>query len=688
MNPIKRAYRRLEASLKSFTMRFASNRSSWGWTLGLGRTRIDYAGQVGDGRGNSIVAACLAWMGRTLPEAPLQVVRVNADGSEDVVRNHPLTRLLTRPNPYYSGALLLGATASDFKATGNAYWLKVRSDARRPVQLWWVPSTLIEPKYPDDGSVFISHYEYSPGGVPIRLEAPDPVSGTTGDVVHFRNGIDPWNPRKGLSEIASLVREIATDDEAANFTAGLLRNLGVPGVIIAPDSDDVDVTQEVADETKARFAASFGGDNRGAPLVMRGKTKVTVLSFSPEQMNLRALRGIPEERISAMLGIPAAVVGLGSGLANTKVGATMAEMREQAYESAIIPTQRLFAAEITAQLLPDLGNPATEHVEFDLSEVRILQPDLDKLHVRLDVAVRGGWMTPNEARQQVDLAGLPGGDVLYVPVSVVPTDPAMLIPPEPAALPEPAPLRALPEPAPKGRQSVETKASAHVFADGVTRIRRRHQAPLERELASFLEGQRGRVVAALNAQEKALTWQSIFDAVAEETGLRRVLEKWYRRVLTGVHSLTEDAIGTSWELDDPGTRKYLADAGAFISDISAHTRADIARELQEGQALGEGIPQLAKRIESMTAFNRARATAVARTELGRSANLSAVHSYRASGLVESVKVFDGTDDDDACRAAHGQTWTLDQAASNPLQHTNCRRAFGAVVGAAAAEDAA
>jgi HK97 family phage portal protein len=678
---------RLTASVKQFVMRFGYSRPAW-WSSSLGRTRIDYAGAVGDGRGNSIVAACLAWVARTLPEAPVQVVRVGQDGAEEVVRDHPLTLLLRRPNPYYSGAVLLGATASDFKATGNAYWLKVRSAGGRVVQLWWVPSTLIEPKYPDDGTVFISHYDYTPGGTPIRLAAPDPVDPTrTGDVVHFRNGVDPMNPRKGLSEIASLVREIATDDEAANFTAALLRNMAVPGLIIAPDDAATTVTKEDAEQIKGEAAARFGGDNRGAVMVMSAKVKVTPLSFSPQQMDMRVLRGIPEERVSAVLGIPAAVVGLGSGLANTKVGATMAEYREQAFENAVIPTQRVLADEMGAQLLPDLGNPQAERVEFDLSQVRVLQPDLDKLYERLDRAVRGGWMTPNEARAQVDLDGLPGGEVVYVPINVTPTDPADLIPPEPESVPaplqEPAPLRALPAPE-KGRRPASTKAASHNLAAGLTRIRARHQPGLERALAAYLSAQQAAVVAALERQEKALDWSDLFSVDRATRSLTRLLEGWYRKVLTGVHALTEDGLDTSFELPNPTVQAYLAEAGKEIRGISEHTRADIARALQEGQAAGEGIPQLAARIEALTAFNRARAETVARTELGHATNTAAMTSYRASGVVVGIEIFDG----DGCglrshddpEKAHGKKLRLDQMADVPtLAHPRCVRSWGAIV---------
>lgn len=419
MNPLTRAF-------KSMTMRFSTRTTSW-WSMFVGRTRYDYAREVGDGSRNSIVMGCVLWICRTFPEAPVRISAVNRDGEDAPVDNHPLKLLLDTPNPYYPGELLWSATLADRTITGNAYWLKVRSSLGRVVELWWVPSTMMEPRWPDDGSQFISHYEYKPGVDPIRVE--------TRDVVHFRyQTFDSQNTRKGLSPIQSLVREIFTDDEAANYTASMLRNVGVPPVVISP-SGDASPTEDELQQTKQRYQEITTGDARGQALVMSGPTTVTTLGFNPQQMDVKNLRRIPEERISALLGIPAAVVGLGTGLENTKVGATMAEMREQAYESNIIPTQRLMAAELRTQLLPEFGDVRGLKLDFDLGKVRVLQADENALHDRARKDLLAGGIALNEFRQMIGMDLLPGaeGDAYYVPGIVTPTaKDDLLAPPTPS----------------------------------------------------------------------------------------------------------------------------------------------------------------------------------------------------------------------------------------------------------------
>lgn len=427
MNPIAR----VAASVKAFSMAWARSSHSW-FSMLMGSTNFDYRASAGDGRTNAAVMACVRFAQRTLPEAPLVVMTRDSNGELKPASDHALQQRLETPNPYYSGLHLMGAVVADLMLTGNAYIIKVRTNAKTVAELWWIPSTLMEPCWPDDGSVFISHYEYRIEGQVMQI----PVE----NVVHVRQGFDPQNIRKGLSELASLYREIATDNEAANWSGSLLRNGAVPGVVISPEASDVTPTKEELEKVKEDFVQRFGGDERGKPLVMQGPTKVQVLSFNPEQMNLRALRQIPEERITAVLGIPAAVVGLGAGLDNTKVGATMREMREQAYESFVIPMQRLLVAEFATQLVPDFGDPAKLRVQFDLTQVRVLQDDQNALHERARADLGAGLITLNQSLQMIGLEPLAGveGDVRYVPNTVTVKTVETLIPPAMPALPAPS----------------------------------------------------------------------------------------------------------------------------------------------------------------------------------------------------------------------------------------------------------
>lgn len=403
----------------------------------------DYAGMVGDGTGSPLVMACISWIVNAFTSMRPVVVAFDVDETSAApVPGHPAARLFRRPtfdptsgrSAYSWLAMIVGVIIS-LIADGNGYLYKVRGAGGfgKPVQLWYVPHWALEPKW--IGPDYITYYDYSPDNGTTHY-AIDP-----GDIIHIRLGIDPSNTRKGLSKLKPLLREIYTDEEAARWTAALLRNYGVPGAVIAPEFPLTD--EDDAEDVKAEFRMRFTGDNRGMPVVLRGPTKVTPYGFSPDQMKLGDIRDIPEERVSAAIGVPAAVVGFGAGLQSTKVGATMAELVDLAWQHGVLPLARTIAAELTEQLLPELepGAGTTHEFEFDTSRVPIMADHQKKIAEIVKAHLESTAYTRADARRRL---GLPVGprDEVYILGSGM-TEADATKKPEPPALPAPAAAPAL-----------------------------------------------------------------------------------------------------------------------------------------------------------------------------------------------------------------------------------------------------
>jgi hypothetical protein len=173
----------------------------------------------------------------------------------------------------------------------------------------------------------------------------------------------------------------------------------------------------------------------------------------------------------------------------------MAEAREAAYESLLIPTQRLFAADLQAQLVPDFGDPQRLRVIFDYSQVRVLQADENELHQRAREDLKAGLLTLNQAKALIGDDPDPNGDVYYVPTALTvvpqqelgkPMAPPALPPGNPDAADEQAGLRALPEAA--GLEGAERKAGdpAEVDDADLVAIRRRWDGVVDEDLRGLL----------------------------------------------------------------------------------------------------------------------------------------------------------------------------------------------------------
>ena len=419
--------------------------------------KIDYQRIAGCLWKNSIVAASVHWIGRNLPQAPPCVFQMQGDGTEKIVPHHPLTVLLLRPNKYYSGRTLRWATILSLVVSGNAYWYIIRGMDGKPAQLWYLPHFQIRPVPGATTDDWITHYEYLQNGEKQPLKF--------ADVIHFRDGLDPEYPWLGLSPLASAFRLVVTDNEADGYAAAILRNMGIPGAIITPKDASTRFDQPQADELKEQYEESTQGDNRGRPMVLSGPVDVKTLALSPEQLLLDTAQDKPEERISALIGIPVGVLQLGVGLEHGTYNNREAD-HEVAWTEGIIPRLDLINSEIDTQLLPFLGDPSTERTGSDYRGVKALQESADSLYVRLGSAVGGPFLTPNEARRQVGLTDISTGDVLYPPkaggMQQEPNEPA---PGTPAAAADPADTGSK-KPG-KGKKAFDMKDSPLTWADRV-----------------------------------------------------------------------------------------------------------------------------------------------------------------------------------------------------------------------------
>lgn len=356
------------------------------------------------GLDSNVIMAPVLWIARTFIEAVARVQRrIMAEETGQLPTwqpavDHAVELLLAEPNPFYDGDTLWQATLVSFVLGGNAYWQKVRDDFGEPRELWYLPHWMIAPKYPADGSRYVDYYEYRPPGsaqprrIPVR------------DIVHFRFGLDPRDTRMGISPLRPLLREITTDDEAQIFSAVILRNMGVPGLLVSPKDATIRPSKADVDELKEYMGTQFTGARRGKALVLGTPTDVAQFGFDPNKLMLTNLRDISEERVCAMLGLPAPVVGFGSGMQATKVGATMREFVKLAWVQCLSPIQTSLARQGGRQLLPDFVSQTRRYrIKFDTSEVSGFQEDDNQSAERTSKLVLAGILRVDRAQAQLGL---------------------------------------------------------------------------------------------------------------------------------------------------------------------------------------------------------------------------------------------------------------------------------------------
>lgn len=654
-------------------------------------SRYDYELKVGDGLGSAVIMAPVNWISRRMSESPILI----AKGKDPPDADHDLVRLLRKPNPFYSGRTMRWALGVSLNLDGNGYLVKVRNRQLKPVQLWYIPHFLMEPHWPYQGDVYIDYYRYRPGGRDIHL-LPE-------DVVHIRLGLDPRNVRKGYGPLTALLREIFTDDEAANYTASVLRNAGVPGAIIGPESAEEEISEEDAKILKEEWGQKVSGDSRGAPLVIKqGHIKVTPFGFSPKDLDISALRDVPEERVTAMLGIPASVVGFGTGLQQTKVGATMLEQRRMAYEDCIIPLQDLVAEELEAQLLPDFEErPEDYRLLHDLSAVRVLQEDEGAKVDRAVRAFQGGLILRSEGRRRIGEEFGPEDEVYAQSMGTILVPKGQVFDPGSMTLAARLPgLKGLKAASREQRFHAQLQRAWLVLSEvQASALRRLFEAAGEEAAAAWraVAGDRGIETLGLRAALKDIDELEIYAGlVAERVTLARKIDYGRHFLMVARRTLNDINLifGLGLELSAPAEARIVASGGIRkgLVDFDRQTHDAVFSALRQAREAGEGAYEAARRIRELVpagpwSSSEVRSVVIGRTETKYAQNRSSLEAYAESEDITGILVIDAQlgPTDEECEQLNGQVVSIEEARRlAESEHPNGTRSFAPVIGDKAA----
>ncbi|HEX8265304.1 MAG TPA: phage portal protein [Pyrinomonadaceae bacterium] len=686
---------------------------------------------------NSAAAACLGWSQRNFRQAPLKLFTVNADREKTEVLKHPALKIFKKPNPFYSAKLLWNGINFDYQTDGNAYLVMAKNAGGRgiPFEIWWIPQVFMRPYWnPANGqNAWIEYYEYTVDGRQYRV-APE-------DVIHFRNGVDPANPRMGKAPLRAALDEVMTDEEVSQFLASLLRNMAIPGTVLTPEDENLDVSEGVAEDIKEVFDRSFSGDGRGSTIVLRDKWNVETLGFAPKDLELGTVRHVPEQRISACLGIPLEVVGLGAGKETSTYNNLKTALR-MAFEQNLIPTWDDFADELTTRFLSEFGADETDlQFAFDYSKIPALQDDTDAKHKRANDALRIGAITLNQYLSETGRPADPAGDYYLRSGAFVPVTPQLAG----------QMASQLPQPSNRAPGIIAGDDDARSSKKAPLLLKDAQYLPIKKdeiggednglsdELETYLRSEQQRFALELAEAFRALGADvlnfdfSAFDLtdikVAENIGVQLfegrvqlfvdVFEAAHARIEAEILKHVAREIGVDLGAEELAQVASKLDAfngrriGAIVEDLKAQAVSAVrsaivaagdevpleeivnriaanvsGRELYPGKyaqayqaAIDSGLsaPEAEQIAES--AARNYRAKVIAETETRWSANYQTVEAIDAAG-VETVKIADGVDCGWTFHAdsdkANGSIRTIQEARKYLIAHPRCQRRILAI----------
>lgn len=358
--------------------------SSGGW---IRRLEYDYQREAGAPWENSVYWAALRWIANNYQQAePCVYKRVKGQPAPVVNHDHPYARLMNDPNPDYDGGTLAWAIVNSLLCAGRCYMMVDTTRVGIPRAMYWIPWWQVVPRWPSDGTRFISHYDYVVNGKVFAVPREQ--------MVDLRMGMNPFNYRIGLSGVAAVLPQICTINESARFMAAITRNPAVFSALFSPEGV-VSINPDVQEKLKAQLREYGMGENRGGVIVPTVPLKVTKLAWSPEEMALDTVLKMPEAHICAALGVSTIVLNLTAGERRDTFANKASAIRES-YENGVEPLQMLVCRQMRRQL-PVLFGP-NERPGYDYTMVPCKQQDRNDLAKRLETLAGGPIITVNEAR--------------------------------------------------------------------------------------------------------------------------------------------------------------------------------------------------------------------------------------------------------------------------------------------------
>lgn len=327
---------------------------------------------------NPIAYRCIRMLAEAAASVPLAVF----EGGVRAAGEHPLARLLARPNPEQGGADLMEAFFGALQTAGNAY-LEASAGADelyvlRPDRVHVVPGARGWPEA----------YEYRAGGRSVRI-------GREADgwlpVLHLRL-FHPADDYYGFSPLEAAAFAIDVHNASAAWNKALLDNSARPsGALVYRNAEAGDrLSEDQFERLKAELADSHAGAAAaGRPLLLEGGLEWRPMSLTPAEMDFMAGKHAAAREIALAFGVPPPLLGIPGD-------ATYSNFKEANgafWRGTVVPLAERAARALTGWLAPRFPGA---RVVCDLDAVPALSAEREALWARLEAA---SFLTPEERRR-------------------------------------------------------------------------------------------------------------------------------------------------------------------------------------------------------------------------------------------------------------------------------------------------
>lgn len=365
---------------------------------------------------NSTVMACIGVIARSLAQCSVSVM-VKADdgtfvdalkdpnvGPRDKAKAKQVLNLLYHPNNFQSLYEFWYQWAMWYNLSGESFtlwWRKNQKDPNEtPLEMYGLDSTLItvvinENRYPE--------YRLSTPSYGFSKENPLDFW----QVMHIKE--QPWQGSSGFNKGILATELVALDSDIDIYANFIMQNGAKPSGIFYTDQVIPDSKfKEIAARIKEAWNQMTGSSNNDPSKAGQGMLLDQGMRYEPIDMltlqdaDTAALKEQVMKRICGLFGVPPAMLGV----TDSKYNNTQTQL-DEFYKTTMYPMIVNIEQKLKQNLLKGYPNL---HVRFDTKDF-LKGAALDQMNFAT-AGVSNGIMTPNEAREYLNMPKMAGADEL------------------------------------------------------------------------------------------------------------------------------------------------------------------------------------------------------------------------------------------------------------------------------------
>lgn len=305
--------------------------------------------------------------------------------------------LLEKPNPNQYSIDFFTRWVLCLQQTGNVYILKKRGQDQKIKELYIMNPKFTVIKVAENGEVY---YQFNPSDLAKIKET---ITVPASEVIHHKINC-LFSDLIGISPLHAALIHASNSLEMSGTLYDFYKNMAQPsGILVAP---------EAIDQNEALRIKNDFENNRhkrhGSVVVMGDGMTYQSISMSAQDQQLLEILKFNSEAICACFHIPSYKI-MGNAPTYNNVEALNLEYYNNALQFIVNGIEH----HLTYGL--ELGEfHENENLWVKLDTKELLQMDQNTRGTFYNNAIKGGWMTPNEARISEDLLPIEGGDTVYL----------------------------------------------------------------------------------------------------------------------------------------------------------------------------------------------------------------------------------------------------------------------------------